>query len=117
MRTPLLALFVLVSSPVLAQPAGLTVAPVGSAEHLDVSAYFQPFDDAETVALRELAKAQKTVRIAHYNIRNTRFYDALLALRNKGVTIQIDTDKDNAAQPWNWLTGQFVANGFDVVTY
>lgn len=116
MRISLLAIFLL-ATPVLAQPAGLTVAPVGSADHLDVSAYFQPFDDAESVALAELAKAQKTVHIAHYNIRNTHFYDALVALRARGVAVTIDTDKDEAAQPWNWLTGQFVASGFDVFTY
>lgn len=121
MRHPLLALLLVaapfLATPAHAQPSGLTVAPVGSAEHLAVSAYFQPFDDSETVALRELSRAKKTVRISHYNIRNTRFYDALLALRSRGVEVSIETDKDNAAQPWNWLTAQFIANGFDVFTF
>ena len=111
-------LFVLIAAaPALAQPAGLTVAPVGSAEHLSVSAYFQPFDDSESVALRELSKAKTSVRISHYNIRNTRFYDVLAALRARGVSVKIDTDKDNAAQPWNWLTAQFQSSGFSVFTF
>jgi phosphatidylserine/phosphatidylglycerophosphate/cardiolipin synthase-like enzyme len=117
MRVLSLLLLLVVAGPALAQPAGLTIAPVGSADNLPVSAYFQPFDDSETVALRELSRAQRSVRIAQYNIRNTRFYDALVALRARGVEVKIDTDKDNAAHPWNWLTGHFLANGFDLFTF
>src|SRR5947209_12993403 len=95
----------------------MTSETLGKAGKVDVTAYFQPFDDAESAALAELAKAQKTVHIAHYNIRNTHFYDALVALKNGGVEVTIDTDAKEAAQPYNWLTGQFVTSGFDVLKF
>jgi phosphatidylserine/phosphatidylglycerophosphate/cardiolipin synthase-like enzyme len=115
------AFLTLVAAPAWAQPSatppGLVVAPVGSGTSVHASAYFQPFGDAESAALDVLARARKSVHVAHYNVRNSRFYDALVALRARGLDVQMVSDAKEAAQPWNWLTQDFIKAGFNVLLF
>lgn len=80
-------------------------------------ALFAPWDDLEARALAELAQAQATVDVAHYNIRNERFMTALNALRARGVRVRIVVDAKNAEKPWNVLDDAFVAAGFEFKRY
>jgi phosphatidylserine/phosphatidylglycerophosphate/cardiolipin synthase-like enzyme len=64
-------------------------------------AFFAPFEPVEEQALCVLATAKQEVLAAHYNIYSQRMIDALIALHDRGVTVRVAVDQDNAAQPWN----------------
>jgi len=85
-------------------PAALGQAPARVA--------FSPFDDPESVALGVLDQATETLDLAQYNIRNERFREKLLELRDRGVRIRIVVDAKAARQEWNTLDDALEEDGF-----
>lgn len=79
--------------------------------------FFPPFDDAEQKALCMLDTAQHEVVIGHYNIRSQRMLDKLVELENRGVSVSVAVDQDNAEESYNTGDDFLEANGIPVVRH
>ncbi len=77
-----------------------------------IELHFAPFDDAAEAALAVLDRAERSVRVAQYNIRDAAFHAKLVELRDRGVEVEIVVDAKNARKPWNTLDDRFEREGF-----
>ncbi len=77
--------------------------------------FFAPFDPVESEALCVLDRAQQEVVVAHYNIRRESFLNKLVELRNRGVSVKVAVDKNNAAKDYNTGDDFLEDNGIELV--
>jgi len=92
--------------------AGLTGS--AQAQGLQAAPFFQPFDDSRAAVMAELDQAKKSVHVAQYNIRDEAFALKLLALKARGIDVQLVIDAKNAANSWNTLDDSMEARGLPV---
>jgi len=59
--------------------------------------YFSPYDNVETVVLRELGVAKKSIHASLYGIDNQQIADVLEAKAKAGVEVEIGEDKLQAS--------------------
>lgn len=121
-----LALFALLLNGCLAQPGphadvGATPAAL---EHIDgwdpaeraLDVYFVPSGDAvEARVADELLAAERSIRVAMYNIRSRRLADLLLERHHDGLAVELLLDAKQMAKEWNTLGAELAAAGLDVV--
>lgn len=63
----------------------------------DTAVYFTPSLDCENQVIRLIESAQKKIQIAVYSINNTQITQALIAAHERGIPIQILTDRTQAS--------------------
>jgi len=81
----------LLSQPVTIHP------PIASVPPITVETYLTPYDDAESRLLQFLDQAKNKCYIASYSITNPHIIERLIQLHNRGVDVEVLTDKTQAA--------------------
>jgi len=72
-------------------------APIASVPPITFETYLTPYDDAEVRFLQFLDLAKNRCYIASYSITNPHIIEKLIQLHNRGVDVQVLTDKTQAA--------------------
>lgn len=114
-----LALFGCAASPGATPSAGGTVA----LEHVDswpeggdLDVYFVPSgDEVEDRIASELLAAERSIRVALYNLRSRRLADLLLRRQREGLEVELFLDAKRMEDPWNVLDDELAAEGLNLV--
>jgi len=80
-----------------------------------IQAYFAPFDPVEHQVLCLLDTAQDEVIVGQYNPRRQSYLDKLVALQQRGVTVKVVVDEQNAARDYNVGDDFLEQAGIDLV--
>ncbi len=101
---------------------GATGASAAAVEHIDgwddvaLDIYFIPGGaTAEDRLAAEVAAAQRSIRVAMYNVTSERLGDALLDAQRRGVEVELLWDAKQMAKDYNTLDDELVAAGLNVV--
>lgn len=113
------ALFGCAASPEATPSAAGTVA----LEHVDswpeggdLDVYFVPSgDEVEDRIASELLAAERSIRVALYNLRSRRLADLLLRRQREGLEVELFLDAKRMEDPWNVLDDALVAEGLNLV--
>ena len=79
--------------------------PISSAPPITVETYLTPYDDAESRFLQFLDQAKNRCYIASYSITNPNIIKKLVQLHDRGVDVQVLTDKTQSAGKKEQKTG------------
>ncbi|MCB9614644.1 MAG: hypothetical protein H6722_19580 [Sandaracinus sp.] len=121
-RTPWL-LLALALAHCAAEPPHAPTAAVVALEHVDswpeggdLDVYFVPSgDEVEDRIADEVLAAERSVRVALYNLRSERLADLLLRRHHEGLEVELFLDAKQMDKPWNVLGHTLQAAGLPVV--
>jgi phosphatidylserine/phosphatidylglycerophosphate/cardiolipin synthase-like enzyme len=102
------------SNSILSQPANLYVQPSNNKPTV-VESYLTPYDNAEARLIAFLDQAQHCCYVASYGITNRNVINKLVELHNRGVDVEVLTDRTQAAgKSENAALTTLAANGISV---
>ena len=84
------------NGPLLYQPITIH-APITSVPPIAVETYLTPYDDVEGRFLQFLDQAKNRCYIASYSITNPEIINKLIQLHDRGIDVEVLTDKTQAA--------------------
>jgi len=81
----------------LSQPTNIRSPISRNTSPITIETYMTPYDDVEDHLLQFLDQANNRCYIASYSITNPKVIDKLIQLHDRGVDVQVLTDKTQAA--------------------
>lgn len=82
-------------------------------ESLDI--YFVTYMDIEDRIADEVARAEREIRVAMYNVTSERLLELLLARQREGLDVQLFWDARQMEQDYNTLDDVYLERGLDIV--